>query len=150
MEDGTGSPGGRVMDKVETDTRAFPLYAPLSDQADHKVDGSYEAQLTLVDASTNTEGTKVILTFNRDIEIPSLLQILSDALGVGLGRFYAAVFDVYAGANGTRAVDVRNASIDGVKLTIDVQSAHTIASGDRVKVAYSNIFAKDSVGMFLD
>ena len=47
-------------------------------------------------------------------------------------------------------MDSRNASIDGAKLTIDVQSVHTIASRDQVNVAYNNIFAQDSVGMFLD
>ncbi len=145
-----GLVSGKALDKVETDTRSFHLYAGTSARARHKVDGSYEAPLTLLDASTNTTGSKVILTFNRDIEIPTLLETLSDALNIDLGRFYAAVFDVYAGSNGIRAVDSRNASIDGAKLTIDIQSAHYISSADQVNVAYNNIFAEDSEGMFLD
>ena len=47
-------------------------------------------------------------------------------------------------------MDSRNASIDGAKLTIDIQSAHYISSADQVNVAYNNIFAEDSEGMFLD
>ena len=145
-----GLVSGKALDKVETDTRSFHLYAGTSARSGHKVDGSYEAPLTLLEASTNTAGSKVILTFNRDIEIPSLLQTLSDSLDIDLGRFYAAVFDVYAGGNGTRPVDSRNASKDGAKLTIDIQSAHYISSADQVNVAYNNIFAEDSEGMFLD
>ena len=63
-----GLVSGKALDKVETDTRSFHLYAGTSARAGHKVDGSYEAPLTLLEASTNTTGSKVILTFNRDIE----------------------------------------------------------------------------------
>ena len=79
-----GLVSGKALDKVETDTRSFHLYAGTSARSGHKVDRSYEAPLTLLDASTNTAGYNVLLTFNRDIEIPSLLQALSDTLDIDL------------------------------------------------------------------
>ena len=139
---------GKVWDKVETTAQFYPAYAGLPNQPDHKVDGSYEAPLTLLTASMNTAGDKVVLNFYRDIEIPSLLETLSTVLDIDLGRFYAAVFDVYAGPNGNKATDVRTASRDGKTLTNEIDSGHAVSSSDKVKVAYNNIFAQDSVGLF--
>ena len=122
------------------------LYGGLASQPGHKVDGSITNPPVFVSAQTNTTGNKVIITFSKDISLPPLLQTIANLFNVNVGKFYASVFDVYTKFD--RPGDLRNGSISGKKLTLTLQ--RRLDKTDDLEVAYNNIFARDSVGMFLD
>ena len=141
-----GAVSGRVMDRNGSETRSFPGYAGFPNGADHKVDGLNVVPVALVGTYTSTSGSKVVLTFNQGIEIPSLLQTFSDLVNVNLERFHAAVMDVHSQFG--RPVEVMTGRIEAKKLAHAL--GRRINSTLEATLSYDYIFAADSAGMFLD
>ena len=138
---------GQSIETVDDQAAVSRLYPGTEHLSDHKLDGSTTSPPIFVSAETNRAGNRITITFSKEVSPPALLETISEDFNIGLGRFYAAVFDVY-GEIQSRPLDVRNASLSEDKLTLNVH--RPIKRGAQVKVSYNNLFAKESVGMFVD
>lgn len=109
----------------------------------HRVDG---VRPVFVSAAVSTEGTEVSLTFSEPIGLPPLITDLSDVLKTPTWLFYAGVLDL---AVDGRPAPLSNATSSGNRFLLSVERP-VIGAGQSVTVAYDNIFAADSVGLFVD
>ena len=112
--------------------------------------GGLEAEVdttppVFVSAATSTDGTRVVLTFSEHITVPPLLHAISRNVIVPLNRFFIAVAGVTVA--GDEVIPI-TASLSGTNLTMTLGEA--VTRGQKVAVAYDNIFARDAVGIFID
>ena len=96
-----------------------------------------------VAAETSTDGTKVHVTLNEGVKDHLLLNWLVTTFDFPIGLFYRAVFDVTIDGKWTVPEE---ADVSGRKITLTMDEP--ITEGQTVKVAYNNVFALDSLGMF--
>ena len=124
-----------------------------------KVDGSRMSQGPPKDSDTNDpsnppsvreievlpDGKTVKLTFNETVGPPELLRTVSRMFTIDIGTLYGAVIDVTIDG---RSDPPTYGQIAGLTLTLE--TTRLITLGAEVKVSYDNIFAADSLGMFVD
>ena len=116
---------------------AFPA------DSNHKVDAiapEFES------AEVAADGETVSVTFSEDIEIPSLLNLLSTQFDVPVGLFFSAVLDVIVDGNEHTEETDANLSDDTITLTM----ATPITESQEVEISYNNSFAYDAGRLFRD
>ena len=133
----------------ETFTVRFSTASRVHDEDDPERDNKCEITIRnddnfTGDIETSTDGTKVIITISEGLKNHLLLNWLSNTYGFPINLFQRAVFDV--------KVDNRwrvpsDATLSGRKITLTLDEP--ITEGQSVKVRYDNVFAADSVGLFL-
>ena len=139
IRDAAGNDATLTQSPDPTLTAAHPMVA--ADPA-HKVDGVRPA---FSSARTSTDGTKVIVAFSEETTIPALLRSISTMVNVALDRFFIAVVGVTVDDD---EVVPSAASLADTTLTMTLGSA--VTESQEVGVAYTNIFARDAVGIFID
>ena len=139
IRDAAGNDATLTQSPDPTLTAAHPMVA--ADPA-HKVDGVRPA---FSSARTSTDGTKVIVAFSEETTIPALLRSISTMVNVALDRFFIAVVGVTVDDD---EVVPTAASLADTTLTMTLGSA--VTESQEVGVAYTNIFARDAVGIFID
>ena len=100
---------------------------------------------TFVSARTTNEGDEVILTFSENVHVRPDLRTVGRFTGVDTTTYPRALIDVLI--DGHRA-HTHDAEISGTELTLTMDSA--IRSGQEVKVAFDDVFARDLPGLLVD
>ncbi len=116
---------------------AFPA------DSNHKVDAiapEFES------AEVAADGETVSVTFSEDIEIPSLLNLLSTQFDVPVGLFFSAVLDVIV--DGNEHTEETDANLSGDTITLTM--ATPITESQEVEISYNNSFAYDAARLFRD
>ena len=108
----------------------------------HRVDG---VRPTFSSAIVSADGTTVTLSFSEAVTAPPLLLEISKLVNVPVDRFYMAVLDVSAAG---RPAPLAGAEISNGQIILRVRSP--IGQSQAVTVTYDNIFAENSVGLFID
>lgn len=96
---------------------------------------------TFVSATTNSAGENVIVTFSEDVTVPQLVSTVAQQFGLPIGLFLKAVLTVTV--DGHMNLPPTSASLSGSQITLRLESP-AVQSGQEVKVAYDNVFAKDA------
>ena len=96
--------------------------------------------------SAKSDGRSVVVTFSEDIFFSPLVRYVQEKYDVQIDRFVRATFDVTF--DGTPVVLADGASISGNELTVVLVQAHN--SQQEIKIAYNNIFVRNSGGIFVD
>ena len=96
--------------------------------------------------SAKSDGRSVVITFSENIFYSPLVRYVQEKYDVQIDRFVRATFDVTF--DGIPVVLADGASISGNKLTVVLVQAHN--SQQEIKIAYNNIFVRNSGGIFVD
>ena len=119
-------------------------YAAVAADPGHKVDG---VRPVFGFAAVPEDGGSVILYFSEVIGLPPLVTDLSDVLKTPLWLFYTGVLDLTADG---RAVQPSGANAANGTIVLQLSEENRIGQGQQVAVAYDNLFATDSIGLFVD
>ena len=96
--------------------------------------------------SASTDGANVTITFSEEVFVSPLVRYVQEWSGALLPLFLKAAFDV--SINGHEIIQSDNVSLSGTDLTL--QLYFYAESGDEVRVAYNNIFARNAGGLLVD
>ena len=113
--------------------------------------GAMHAQDTVspvfVSARTDSAGENVIVTFSEEVFVSPLVRYVSDLFNEPLSPFLRAVMTVTVDG----FVDhINQVSISGTELTLGLSLPPAMRAGQEVTVAYDNVFAVNSGGLFVD
>ena len=113
--------------------------------------GAVRAQDTVspvfVSASTDSGGANVIVTFSEEVLVSPLVRYVSDLFNEPLSPFLRAVMTVTVDG----FVDhINQVSISGTELKLGLSLPPAMRAGQEVTVAYDNVFAVNSGGLFVD
>ena len=110
--------------------------------------GTVHAQDTVrpVFVSASTDGAYVTITFSEEVFVSPLVRYVKEWSGAPLPLFLKASFDV--SINGREIFQNDAVTLSGTDLTL--QLAYFAGSGDEVRVAYNNIFARNAGGLLVD
>ena len=97
-------------------------------------------------ATTSGDGIEVMVTFSEDVEVIPLIEDLGELYEVSVGMFLRAVFNVTVDGKDNL---IFSSSYSGRVVTLRLQSPN-IRTGQEVKVAYNNIFAREPGGILTD
>ena len=100
---------------------------------------------TFASARTSNDGEDVIVTFSESVHVRPDLRAVGAFTGVNVSTYPRVLIDVFV--NGHRA-HTHDAEISGTELTLIMDTP--IRSGQEVKVAYDDIFARDLPGLLVD
>ena len=101
---------------------------------------------TFVSATTSRDGIEVKVTFSEDIAVSSLVSTLAQRYGVSVGGILKDVMTVTV--DGKDNV-LFSSSYSGSVLTLRLENPQ-VRTGQVVKVAYSNVFAREPGGALTD
>ena len=96
--------------------------------------------------SASTDGAYVTITFSEEVFVSPLVRYVKEWSGAPLPLFLKASFDV--SINGREIFQNDDVTLSGTDLTL--QLAFFAGSGDEVRVAYNNIFARNAGGLLVD
>lgn len=99
----------------------------------------------MLDAETSISGEEVIITFSEEIGPVPLLLRAAQTVGIDVGVFYQAIFNVYVD---DFEVVPSSASIQDNQLWLSV--LQPISDEQKVSVSYDNLFAKAAPGLLVD
>ena len=100
-----------------------------------------------VSARTDSAGENVIVTFSKEVTVSPLVRYVSDLFNEPLSPFLRAVMSVTVDG---RTDILSAASLTGTELTLRLTLPPSLRADQEVRVAYDNIFAVNSGGLFVD
>ena len=146
--DGISIPSGAIFFNVFGVGQGRSCYTPpdmiaLSTDADHKVD---MLDPLVTGATVSEDGGTVTITLTESISPPALLTQIAELFDFPISLFYRAVLT--AGHVTKSDLEISDVTLGDSEIVLTVSP--TIGRGDQIAAGYSNIFARDAVGLFRD